>query len=53
VISTIDLRQMLDYHTHNRALATLAVQQRPDFPISVVRRADAPLRAASGQRAEN
>jgi NDP-sugar pyrophosphorylase family protein len=29
VISTIDLRQMLDFHTQNRALATLAVQQRP------------------------
>src|SRR6516162_1318841 len=29
VISTIDLRQMLGFHTQNRALATLAVQQRP------------------------
>jgi NDP-sugar pyrophosphorylase family protein len=28
VISTIDLRQMLDFHTQNQALATLAVQQR-------------------------
>jgi len=28
VISTIDLRRMLDFHTQNRALATLAVQQR-------------------------
>ncbi len=28
VISTIDLRQMLDVHTQNQALATLAVQQR-------------------------
>ncbi len=28
VISTIDLRQSLDFHTQNRALATLAVQQR-------------------------
>ena len=28
VISTIDLRQSLDFHTRNRALATLAVQQR-------------------------
>ncbi len=29
VISTIDLRRMLDFHLSNRALATLAVQQRP------------------------
>lgn len=29
VISTIDLRRMLDFHTQNQALATLAVQQRP------------------------
>jgi NDP-sugar pyrophosphorylase family protein len=29
VISTIDLRRMLDFHTGNQALATLAVQQRP------------------------
>jgi len=28
VISTIDLRRMLDFHTQNQALATLAVQQR-------------------------
>ena len=28
VISTIDLRQMFDFHTQNQALATLAVQQR-------------------------
>ncbi len=28
VISTIDLRQMLDFHTQNQALATLAVRQR-------------------------
>jgi NDP-sugar pyrophosphorylase family protein len=28
VISTIDLGRMLDYHTRNHALATLAVQQR-------------------------
>jgi NDP-sugar pyrophosphorylase family protein len=28
VISTIDLRRMLDVHTQNQALATLAVQQR-------------------------
>ena len=28
VISTIDLRRMLDFHTGNQALATLAVQQR-------------------------
>jgi len=28
VISTIDLRRMLDFHTQNKALATLAVQQR-------------------------
>ena len=28
VISTIDLRQSLDFHTQNRALATLAVQRR-------------------------
>jgi NDP-sugar pyrophosphorylase family protein len=28
VISTIDLRQSLDFHTQNQALATLAVQQR-------------------------
>ncbi len=28
VISTIDLRQMLDLHTQNQALATLAVQKR-------------------------
>jgi NDP-sugar pyrophosphorylase family protein len=28
VISTIDLRQMLAFHTQNQALATLAVQQR-------------------------
>jgi NDP-sugar pyrophosphorylase family protein len=28
VISTIDLGQMLDFHTQNQALATLAVQQR-------------------------
>jgi len=28
VISTIDLGRMLDFHTENRALATLAVQQR-------------------------
>jgi len=28
VISTIDLRRMLDFHTQNHALATLAVQQR-------------------------
>src|SRR3974377_1843174 len=28
VISTIDLRRMLDFHTRNQALATLAVQQR-------------------------
>ncbi len=28
VISTIDLRQMLDFHARNQALATLAVQQR-------------------------
>jgi NDP-sugar pyrophosphorylase family protein len=28
VISTIDLRQMLDHHDRSRALATLAVQQR-------------------------
>jgi NDP-sugar pyrophosphorylase family protein len=29
VISTIDLRRMLDSHTQTQALATLAVQQRP------------------------
>jgi NDP-sugar pyrophosphorylase family protein len=28
VISTIDLQRMLDFHTQNQALATLAVQQR-------------------------
>ena len=28
VISTIDLRRMLDFHVQNQALATLAVQQR-------------------------
>jgi NDP-sugar pyrophosphorylase family protein len=28
VISAIDLRRMLDFHTQNQALATLAVQQR-------------------------
>jgi NDP-sugar pyrophosphorylase family protein len=28
VISTIDLRRMLDFHNENQALATLAVQQR-------------------------
>ena len=28
VISAIDLRRMLDFHTRNQALATLAVQQR-------------------------
>ena len=28
VISTIDLRRMLDFHTESQALATLAVQQR-------------------------
>jgi NDP-sugar pyrophosphorylase family protein len=28
VISTIDLRRMLDFHAQNQALATLAVQQR-------------------------
>lgn len=28
VISSIDLRQMLEFHTQNQALATLAVQQR-------------------------
>ena len=28
VISSIDLRRMLDFHTQNQALATLAVQQR-------------------------
>ena len=28
VISTIDLRRMLDFHTENQALATLAVQHR-------------------------
>jgi mannose-1-phosphate guanylyltransferase len=28
VISTIDLRRMLEFHTQNQALATLAVQQR-------------------------
>jgi NDP-sugar pyrophosphorylase family protein len=28
VISTIDLRRMLDFHTENQALVTLAVQQR-------------------------
>jgi len=28
VISTIDLRRMLDFHTQNQSLATLAVQQR-------------------------
>jgi NDP-sugar pyrophosphorylase family protein len=28
VISSIDLRQMLDFHTESQALATLAVQQR-------------------------
>ena len=28
VISTVDLRQSLDFHTQNQALATLAVQQR-------------------------
>ncbi|HEV2699208.1 MAG TPA: hypothetical protein VGU90_14525, partial [Terriglobales bacterium] len=28
VISTIDLRRMLDFHNHHRALATLAVQGR-------------------------
>lgn len=28
VISTIDLRRMLDFHTQDQALATLAVQQR-------------------------
>jgi hypothetical protein len=27
-ISSIDLRRMLDFHTQNQALATLAVQQR-------------------------
>jgi len=29
VISTIDLRRMAEFHVANRALATLAVQQRP------------------------
>jgi NDP-sugar pyrophosphorylase family protein len=29
VISTIDLRRMLDFHTQTQALVTLAVQQRP------------------------
>lgn len=29
VISTIDLRRMLEFHKENHALATLAVQQRP------------------------
>src|ERR1041385_3772064 len=29
VLSTIDIREMLDYHGRNNALATLAVQERP------------------------
>ena len=44
VISTIDLRRMVQFHLENRALATLAVQVAREFSLSAVRRAAAALR---------
>ena len=46
VISTIDLRRMVQFHTQHQALATLAVQDRENFPIPAVRRAAPALRPA-------
>ena len=46
VISTIDLGRMAQFHAEHHALATLAVQDRRDVPLLVVRRAIAALRPA-------
>ncbi len=53
VISTIDLRRMLGFHTRESGAGYTGSAAASDFPISIVRRANAALRAAAGQRAEN
>ena len=44
---------MLDFHTREPGAGYTGGAAAPDFPISIVRRANAALRAAAGQRAEN
>ena len=46
VISTIDLRRMVQFHTENQALATLAVKDRETATIPSLRRATPALRPA-------
>ena len=53
VISTIDLRRMVQFHTEKQALATLAVQEPGGFSIPYLRRAAPALRPASGARSEH
>ena len=44
VLSTIDLQRMVQFHTENHALATLAVQKPGGFSIPSLRRATPALR---------
>ena len=46
VVSTIDLRRMVQFHAEQQALATLAVQDRRDLAIPALRRAASALRPA-------
>jgi hypothetical protein len=48
VLSTIDLRRMVQFHTENQALATLATQGPQDLSLPVVRRSPSALWPAIG-----
>ena len=53
VISTIDLRRMVQFHTEKQALATLAVQDRETSRYLALRRAAPALRPAIRARSKH